>query len=96
LPNEPERPRGEYGFGARIGKPSAYPSPQRKIVPARELKAGDTIYWLSRYGNERGRHVSAVWDSDETPGAICVLFDQLLLGDTFWPDELFACKKRPR
>jgi hypothetical protein len=36
--------------------------------------------------------VSAVWDSEDTPGAVCVLFDQLMLGDTFWPGELFVRK----
>jgi hypothetical protein len=91
-----ERPWGEYGFSARVGKPSTRLVPLREIVPAWELKAGDRIYWLSRAGNERGRRVSAVWDSDETPEAVCVLFDQLSLADTFWPGELFARKKRPR
>jgi hypothetical protein len=91
-----QRPWGEYGFSARVGTPSTHLTSQREIVPAGELKAGDRIYWLSRSGNERVRNVSAVWHSDETPAAICVLFDQLSLGDTFWPGELFARKNQSR
>jgi hypothetical protein len=91
-----ERPGGEYGFSARVGKPSTRLLPQRELVSTIQLKAGDTIYWLSRFGNERGRRVSAVWDSDDTPHAVCVLFDQLSLGDTFWPGEQFSRKKRLR
>ncbi|TDB82716.1 DUF4365 domain-containing protein [Actinomadura sp. KC216] len=86
--------RGEYGFSARIGSPSNRLTSQRELVAAKELIAGDRIYWLSRHWNERGRLVSEVWDSVDTPGAICVRFDQLLLGDTFWPDEPFARSKR--
>ena len=86
------RPTAEYGFGARIGQPSTRRSANRELVRARELRPGDRIYWLSRHGNERGRTVSAVWDSEDTPGAVCVLFDQLMLGDTFWPGERFARK----
>ncbi|UVS78264.1 hypothetical protein [Actinokineospora sp. UTMC 2448] len=26
------------------------------------------------------------------PGAVCVLFDRLMLGDTFWPEEFFVRK----
>jgi hypothetical protein len=91
-----ERPGGEYGFSSRVGKPSTRLLPKRELVSARQLRAGDTIYWLSRFGNERGRRVSAVWDSDDTPHAVCVLFDQLSLGDTFWPGEQFSRKKCPR
>ncbi|WP_281262346.1 DUF4365 domain-containing protein [Saccharothrix carnea] len=86
------RPAGEYGFGARVGQPSTRRSSNREMVSAFELRPGDRIYWLSRHGNERGRTVSAVWDSEDTPGAVCVLFDQLTLGDTFWPEELFVRK----
>lgn len=86
------RPAAEYGFGARVGQPSTRMSSNRELVSAFELRPGDRIYWLSRHGNERGRSVSAVWDSEDTPGAVCVLFDQLMLGDTFWPEELFARK----
>jgi hypothetical protein len=67
-------------------------SSHRERVSAYKLRPGDRIYWLSRYGNERGRAVSAVWDSEDTPGAVCVLFDQLMLGDTFWPGESFVRK----
>ncbi len=84
------RPTGEYGFDARVGQPSTRMTSGRDLVSARELKPGDRIYWLSRYGNERGRNVSAVWDSEDKPGTVCVLFDQLTLGDTFWPEERFA------
>ncbi|MEV0544387.1 hypothetical protein [Nocardia salmonicida] len=45
-----------------------------------------------RYGNERVRNVSAIWDSEDNPGTVCVLFDQLTLGDTFWPEEYFVRK----
>ncbi|MFD5089611.1 DUF4365 domain-containing protein [Amycolatopsis thailandensis] len=86
------RPTGEYGFGARVGQPSTQRSANRESVMAFNLKPGDRIYWLSRYGNERGRTVSAVWDSEDAPGAVCVLFDQLMLGDTFWPGEWFVRK----
>ncbi|WP_179777927.1 DUF4365 domain-containing protein [Amycolatopsis endophytica] len=86
------RPTGEYGFDARIGRPSTQMSSHRESVLAFGLEPGDRIYWLSRYGNERGREVSAVWDSEDTPGAVCVLFDQLTLGDTFWPGESFVRK----
>jgi hypothetical protein len=89
------RPWGEYGFSARVGKPSTRLTPQREVVEARELSVGDRIYWLSRFENERVRRVSAVWHSDDTPGALCVLFDRLSLGDTFWSGEVFARKKRP-
>jgi hypothetical protein len=81
---------GEYGFPARVGKPSTRLTSQREIASAGRLAVGDRIYWLSRSGNERSRLVSDIWDSDETPGAICVLFDRLSLGDTFWPGEQFA------
>lgn len=70
------RPTEEFGFGARIGQPSTRMSSHRECVSAHNLRAGGRIYWLSRYGNERGRTVSAVWDSEDTPGAICVLFDE--------------------
>ncbi|WP_433263192.1 hypothetical protein ACQPZF_31545 [Actinosynnema sp. CS-041913] len=86
------RPAAEYDFGARVGQPSTRMSSNREIVSAFQLRPGDRIYWLSRHGNERGRDVSAVWDSEDTPGAVCVLFDQLSLGDTFWPEELFVRK----
>jgi hypothetical protein len=86
--------RGEYGFAARVGRPSSRLTPRRQLVTAKELAAGNRIYWLSRHGNERGRLVSEIWESVETPGAICVRFDQLLLGDTFWPDERFARLKQ--
>ncbi|MEV6826092.1 DUF4365 domain-containing protein [Amycolatopsis sp. NPDC051102] len=86
------RPAGEYGFDARIGRPSLRQAPPRERVAAYKLRPGDRIYWLSRYGNERGRTVSAVWDSEDTPGTVCVLFDQLSLGDTFWPGERFVRK----
>ncbi|MCS7484061.1 DUF4365 domain-containing protein [Umezawaea endophytica] len=86
------RPTGEYGFTARVGQPSTRRSSRREIVSAVKLRRGDRIYWLSRHGNERGRDVSAVWDSEDTPGAVCVLFDQLTLGDTFWPEEKFVRK----
>jgi hypothetical protein len=86
------RPTGEYGFDARVGQPSTRRSPHRELVSASELRPGDRVYWLSRHGNERARTVSAVWDSGDTPGTVCVLFDQLMLGDTFWPEELFARK----
>jgi hypothetical protein len=85
-------PAPEYGFGARVGQPSARRAAHRELVSAFELTPGDRIYWLSRYGNERGRQVSAVWDSRDTAGAVCVLFDQLMLGDTFWPEEWFVRK----
>ncbi|MEJ2857322.1 MULTISPECIES: DUF4365 domain-containing protein [unclassified Saccharothrix] len=84
------RPAAEYGFGARVGQPSTRRSSNREFVPAFMLRPGDRIYWLSRHGNERGRDVSAVWDSEDTPGAVCVLFDQLMMGDTFWPGEFFV------
>jgi hypothetical protein len=67
-------------------------SSNQELVSACELRPGDRIYWLSRHGNERGRNVSAVWDSEDTPGTVCVLLDQLMLGDTFWPEELFVRK----
>jgi hypothetical protein len=86
------RPAGEYGFGARVGQPSTRKASNRERVPAYELRPGDRIYWLSRHGNERGRNVSAVWDSEDTPGTVCVLFDQLTLGDNFWPEERFVRK----
>ncbi|WP_211323633.1 DUF4365 domain-containing protein [Prauserella marina] len=86
------RPTAEYGFGARIGQPSTRRLVNRELVLAFQLRPGDRIFWLSRYGNERGRTVSAVWDSEDTPGAVCVLFDQLMLGDTFWPEERFVRK----
>ncbi|MBN6038626.1 DUF4365 domain-containing protein [Amycolatopsis sp. 195334CR] len=86
------RPAAEYGFDARVGRPSTRRSSNREVVPASQLRAGDRIYWLSRQGNERGRTVSAVWDSEDTPGTVCVRFDQLTLGDTFWPEEWFARK----
>jgi hypothetical protein len=89
-----QRRWGEYGFSARVGKPSTRLTPQREIVEASQLKEGDRIYWLSRYGNERVRRVSAVWRSVDTPGAVCALFDRLSLGDTFWPGELIARKKQ--
>lgn len=85
-------PAAEYGFGARIGQPSTRKAARREFAMAFELRPGDRIYWLSRHGNERGRTVSAVWDSEDTPGTVCVLFDQLMLGDTFWPEELFVRK----
>jgi hypothetical protein len=88
------RPWGEYGFSARVGRPSTRPTSRREIVAARRLAPGDTVYWLSRHGNERGRRVSETWWSEETPGAVCVLFDNLSLGDTFWPGEEFARTKR--
>ncbi|MFI6218817.1 DUF4365 domain-containing protein [Nocardia brasiliensis] len=86
------RPTGEYGFDARVGQPSTRMTSRRQLVSALELRPGDRIYWLSREGNERGRNVSAVWDSEDKPGTVCVLFDQLMLGDTFWPEELFVRK----
>lgn len=86
------RPTAEYGFGARLGQPSTRRSSNRERVSAFALRPGDRIYWLSRYGNERGRNISAVWDSEDTPGAVCVLFDELMLGDTFWPEESFVRK----
>ncbi|MEV0053525.1 DUF4365 domain-containing protein [Saccharopolyspora shandongensis] len=86
------RPTAEYGFNARVGRPSTRMSSHRELVLAFELRPGDRIYWLSRHGNERGRNVSAVWDSEDTPGTVCVLFDQLMLGDTFWPEERFVRK----
>jgi hypothetical protein len=67
-------------------------SSHREFVPAFELRPGDRIYWRSRHGNERGRNVSAVWDSEDTPGTVCVLLDQLMLGDTFWPEKVFVRK----
>lgn len=82
--------RGEYGFSARVGRPSTRVTSRRELVTAKELVAGDRIYWLSRHWKERGRRVSEIWESLETHGAICVRFDQLTLGDTFWPDERFA------
>ncbi|MBM7774401.1 hypothetical protein JOD54_004605 [Actinokineospora baliensis] len=90
------RVAGEYRFEARIGQPSTRKSPHRELVPAFMLRAGDRVYWLSRYGKERGRTVSAVWDSRETPGAVCVLFDDLSLGDTFWPGEFFTRRVPPK
>lgn len=86
------RPTGEYGFGTRVGQPSTRKSSHRELVRAYKLRPGDRIYWSSRHGNERGRNVTAVWDSEDTPGAVCVLFDQLTLGDTFWPEESFVRK----
>ncbi|MEO6088808.1 MAG: DUF4365 domain-containing protein [Umezawaea sp.] len=86
------RPAGEYGFAARVGQPSTRRSSHREIVSAFRLRPGDRIYWLSRYGNERGRTVSAVWDSEDMPGTVCVLFDELKLGDIFWPGEQFVRK----
>ncbi|MET9342686.1 DUF4365 domain-containing protein [Nonomuraea sp. NPDC003804] len=88
--------RGEYGFSARVGWPSDKLTPRRELVTAKELVAGDRIYWLSQRWKERGRLVSEVWDSTEVPGAVCVRFDQLMLGDTFWPDERFARLNRER
>ncbi len=91
-------PAAEYGFGARVGQPSARKSSNREAVTAYKLRPGDRIYWLSQHGNERGRNVSAFWDSVDTPGAVCVLFDQLMMGDTFWPGEVFVRKasRKPR
>ena len=86
------RPAPEYGFDARVGRPSDRLSSNREFARAAKLRPGDRIYWLSRHGNERGRNVSAVWDSEDTPGTVCVLFDQLGLGDTFWPEERFVRK----
>ena len=86
--------RGEYGFSARIGWPSTKMTLHRELVTAKKLVAGDRIYWLSRHWAERGRLVSEVWESAEMPGAICIRFDQLMLGDTFWPDERFARRKQ--
>ncbi|WP_460718363.1 DUF4365 domain-containing protein [Nocardia heshunensis] len=86
------RPTWEYGFDARVGQPSTRMTSARHRVSAFELRPGDRIYWLSRHGNERGRTVSAVWDSEDKPGTVCVLFDQLTLGDTFWPEESFVRK----
>ncbi|EWM11799.1 DUF4365 domain-containing protein [Kutzneria sp. 744] len=86
------RPAEEYSFDARVGRPSFRKSPHREFVSPYELRPGDRIYWLSRYGNERGRTVRAVWDSEDTPGAVCVQFDRLWLGDTFWPEERFVRK----
>ncbi|WP_406639597.1 DUF4365 domain-containing protein [Amycolatopsis sp. WGS_07] len=83
---------GEYGFNARVGQPSTHMSSHRERVSAYRLRPGDRIYWLSRYGNERGREVSAVWDSEDNPGTVCVRFDQLTLADTFWPGERFVRK----
>jgi len=88
------RGRGEYGFSARIGWPSDRLTSRRELVTAKELVAGDRIYWLSHRCKERGRLVSEVWESAEVPGAVCVRFDQLMLGDTFWPDERFARLKQ--
>lgn len=97
---EPAEPRttarGEYGFSARVGWPSTELTSRRELVTAKELVAGDRIYWFSRYWNERGRVVSEVWESVDMPGAVCVRFDELMLGDTFWPDERFARLKRGR
>jgi hypothetical protein len=87
--------RWEYGFSARVGKPSIHLTSQREIAEAAELEVGDRIYWLSRFGNERARSVSEVWRSADTPGAVCILFDKLSLADTFWPGEMFARKIRP-
>lgn len=84
------RPTAEYGFKARVGQPSTRMSSHRESVSASKLRPGDRIYWLSRHRNERGRTVSAVWDSEDTPGTVCVLFDQLTMGDTFWPEERFV------
>lgn len=86
------RPTAEYGFNARVGQPSTRMSSHRDSVSAWKVRPGDRIYWLSRHGNERGRNVSAVWDSEDTPGTVCVLFDQLMMGDTFWPEERFVRK----
>jgi len=85
-------PTGEYGFDARIGQPSRNKSLNRESVPAFDLRPGDRIYWRSRYGKERGRTVTAVWESEKTPGAVCVLFDNLMLGNTFWLGEFFVRK----
>ncbi|MFG1617435.1 DUF4365 domain-containing protein [Nonomuraea wenchangensis] len=96
---EPEagtRGRGEYGFSARVGWPSDRLTSRRELVTAKELVAGDRIYWLSQRWKERRRLVSEVWKSTEVLGAVCVRFDQLMLGDTFWPDERFARLKRER
>jgi hypothetical protein len=90
------RTRGEYGFSARVGVPSTKLTSRRELVTAKELMAGDRIYWFSRYWKERGRLVSEVWESVEVPGALCVRFDELTLGDTFWPDERFARLRRER
>ncbi|MCP2099771.1 protein of unknown function (DUF4365) [Actinosynnema pretiosum] len=90
------RPAWEYGFGVRIGGPSTRRTPRREIVPVFELRPGDRIYWLSRNGKESGRNVSAVWDSEDTPGAVCLLFDGVTLGDAFWPGEFFARKASGR
>lgn len=88
--------RGEYGFSARVGWPSSRLTARRELVTAKELVAGDRIFWLSRHWRERGRLVSEVWKSVDVPGAVCVRFDQLMLGDTFWPDEPFARLTRRR
>lgn len=82
--------RGEYGFSARVGWPSTRLTSRRELVTAKELVAGDRIYWVSRHWKERGRRVSEIWESFEAPGAICVRFDRLTLGDTFWPAERFV------
>ncbi|MCO6009733.1 DUF4365 domain-containing protein [Actinoallomurus purpureus] len=96
-PAEPRsKARGEYAFSARVGSPSTKLAPRRELVTAKELVAGDRIYWFSRHWKERGRLVSEVWESAEVPGAVCVRFDELMLGDTFWPDERFARLKRER
>ncbi|MCD0450083.1 DUF4365 domain-containing protein [Actinocorallia sp. API 0066] len=87
---------GEWGFDARVGAPSGTLTTRRERVRAKNLTAGDRVYWLSRDGNERGRTVSAVWASDETPGAVCVQFDALTMGDTFWPYENFVRARRSR
>ncbi|MFI6321711.1 DUF4365 domain-containing protein [Nonomuraea sp. NPDC050556] len=86
--------RGEYGFSARVGWPSAKVTSRRELVTAKELVAGERIYWLSQRWNERGRLVSEVWESVEAPGAVCVRFDQLMMADTFWPAERFARRRR--
>ncbi|MGW0595425.1 DUF4365 domain-containing protein [Streptosporangium sp. NPDC002607] len=88
------QPWGEYGFSARVGQPSTRLTSRREVVSARHLVAGDKIYWLSRHGNERGRLISDIWKSEETPGAICIRFEQQSLGDTFWPAEQFARAKQ--
>lgn len=88
--------RAEYGFSARVGWPSDRLTSRRELVTAQELVAGDRIYWFSQRWKERGRLVSEVWESTKVPGAVCVRFDQLALGDTFWPDERFARLKRDR
>jgi hypothetical protein len=64
------RPWGEYSFSARVDSPSTRMAPRREIALACSLRPGDRVYWLSRFGNERGRLVVDTWASNETPGAI--------------------------